>query len=253
MNGAESLVRTLVKGGVEVCFANPGTSEMHFVGALDRVEGMRCVLGLFEGVCSGAADGYYRMKDKPASTLLHLGPGLANAAANLHNAKKAGSGIVNIVGEHALYHIKYDTPLTADIEGIAKPFSHWVKTSPTSKTVAKDGAAAIQAARVAPGQIATLILPADTAWTEAEGVAETPETPQPQKPANEAVVAAAKALKSGQSSMLFIGGRALRARGPPLARKNAPQTPCQGAGAGRAARTQGGARTGPGPRPHLSL
>jgi len=121
MNGAESLVRTLVKGGVEVCFANPGTSEMHFVGALDRVEGMRCVLGLFEGVCSGAADGYYRMTDKPASTLLHLGPGLANAAANLHNAKKAGSGVVNIVGEHALYHIKYDTPLTADIEGIALP------------------------------------------------------------------------------------------------------------------------------------
>src|SRR5260221_221333 len=154
MNGAESLVRTLVKGGVEVCFANPGTSEMHFVGALDRVEGMRCVLGLFEGVCSGAADGYYRMKDKPASTLLHLGPGLANAAANLHNAKKAGSGIVNIVGEHALYHIKYDTPLTADIEGIARPFSHWVKTSPTAKTVATDGAARIQAARVAPGQIA---------------------------------------------------------------------------------------------------
>ncbi len=140
MNGAESLVRTLVKGGVEVCFANPGTSEMHFVGALDRVEGMRCVLGLFEGVCTGAADGYYRMTDKPASTLLHLGPGLANAAANLHNAKKAGSGVVNIVGEHALYHIKYDTPLTADIEGIARPFSHWVKTSPTSKTVAGDGA-----------------------------------------------------------------------------------------------------------------
>ena len=147
MNGAESLVRTLVKGGVEVCFANPGTSEMHFVGALDRVEGMRCVLGLFEGVCSGAADGYYRMTDKPASTLLHLGPGLANAAANLHNAKKAGSGVVNIVGEHALYHIKYDTPLTADIEGIARPFSHWVKTSPTSKTVAGDGALAIQATR----------------------------------------------------------------------------------------------------------
>src|SRR6185503_8244250 len=120
MNGAESLVRTLLKGGVEVCFANPGTSEMHFVGALDRVEGMRCVLGLFEGVCSGAADGYYRMTDTPASTLLHLGPGLANSAANLHNAKKAGSGIVNIVGEHALYHIKYDTPLTADIEGIAR-------------------------------------------------------------------------------------------------------------------------------------
>ena len=216
MNGAESLVRTLVKGGVEVCFANPGTSEMHFVGALDRVEGMRCVLGLFEGVCSGAADGYYRMTDKPASTLLHLGPGLANAAANLHNAKKAGSGVVNIVGEHALYHIKYDTPLTADIEGIARPFSHWVKTSPTSKTVAGDGALAIQAANVAPGQIATLILPADTAWGEAEGVADTPAAPAAEKPSKEAVVAAAKALKK-PNAMLFIGGRALRARGLALA------------------------------------
>src|SRR3954471_23068871 len=190
MNGAESLVRTLVKGGVDVCFANPGTSEMHFVGALDRVEGMRCVLGLFEGVCSGAADGYYRMTDTPACTLLHLGPGLANSAANLHNAKKAGSGIVNVVGEHALYHIQYDTPLTADIEGIARPFSHWVKTSPTSKTVASDGALAIQAARVAPGQIATLILPADTAWGEAEGVADTPDTPPAPKPQNADVVAA---------------------------------------------------------------
>src|SRR5579862_8208341 len=242
MNGAQSLVRTLVKGGVEVCFANPGTSEMHFVGALDRVEGMRCVLGLFEGVCSGAADGYYRMKDKPASTLLHLGPGLANAAANLHNAKKAGSGIVNIVGEHALYHIKYDTPLTADIEGIARPFSHWVKTSPTSKTVAKDGAAAIQAARVAPGQIATLILPADTAWTEADGAADTPETPQPQKPANEAVVATAKALKEGgASAMLFIGGRALRAKGLELAGKIALKTGCKVQAAGGTARIERGA------------
>ena len=241
MNGAESLVRTLLKGGVEVCFANPGTSEMHFVGALDRVEGMRCVLGLFEGVCSGAADGYYRMTDKPASTLLHLGPGLANAAANLHNAKKAGSGIVNIVGEHALYHIKYDTPLTADIEGIARPFSHWVKTSPTSKTVAADGALAIQAARVAPGQIATLILPADTAWGEADGVADTPDTPPPDKPGNDAVVAAAKALKHGNSALLFLGGRALRARGLELAGKIAAKTGCRIQGAGGTARIERGA------------
>src|SRR6185437_13234382 len=132
------------------------------------------------------------------------------------------SGVVNIVGEHALYHIKYDTPLTADIEGIARPFSHWVKTSPTAKTVAKDGAEAIQAARVAPGQVATLILPADTAWTEADGIADTPETPP-----NETVVAAAKALKSGQSSMLFLGGRALRARGLELAGKIAANTGCK--------------------------
>jgi acetolactate synthase-1/2/3 large subunit len=241
MNGAESLVRTLLKGGVDVCFANPGTSEMHFVGALDRVEGMRCVLGLFEGVCSGAADGYYRMTDRPASTLLHLGPGLANAAANLHNAKKAGSGIVNIVGEHALYHIQYDTPLTADIEGIARPFSHWVKTSPTSKTVAADGALAIQAARVAPGQIATLILPADTAWGEADGVADTPDTPPPPQPTQDAVIAAAKALRNGESAMLFLGGRALRARGLELAGKIAAKTGCRVQGAGGTARIERGA------------
>ena len=121
MNGAESLVRTLVGGGVNVCFANPGTSEMHFVAALDRVDGMRCVLGLFEGVVTGAADGYYRMSDKPAATLLHLGPGLANGLANIHNANKAASGMVNIVGDHATYHRQYDAPLTSDIEGLARP------------------------------------------------------------------------------------------------------------------------------------
>src|SRR5918999_524013 len=129
MNGAESLVETLVSTGVEVCFTNPGTSEMHFVAALDRVGGLRCVLGLFEGVATGAADGYGRMAEKPASTLLHLGPGLANGLANLHNAKKANSPVVNIVGEHATWHIQHDAPLTADIEGIARPVSHWVRTS----------------------------------------------------------------------------------------------------------------------------
>ena len=133
MNGAESLVRTLVAGGVDVCFTNPGTSEMHFVAALDRVEGMRCVLGLFEGVVTGAADGYFRMKGTPASTLLHLGPGLANGLANLHNAKKARSGIVNIVGQHATYHIALNAPLTSDIEGLARPMSDWVRTSPNAK------------------------------------------------------------------------------------------------------------------------
>ena len=172
MNGAESLVRTLVAGGVDVCFSNPGTSEMHFVAALDRVEGMRCVLGLFEGVVTGAADGYFRMKGTPASTLLHLGPGLANGLANLHNAKKANSGIVNIVGQHATYHIGYNAPLTSDIEGLARPMSAWVRTSPDAKSVAADGAAAIAAAKSSPPQIATLILPADTAWNEADGIAE---------------------------------------------------------------------------------
>ena len=179
MNGAESLVRTLVAGGVNVCFANPGTSEMHFVAALDQVDGMRCVLGLFEGVVTGAADGYYRMAGKPASTLLHLGPGLANGLANLHNARKAGSGIVNIVGEHATYHIKHDAPLTSDIEGFARPVSHWVKTLARLRaTVAQRRRRRPSKRRaLAPGQIATLILPADTAWNEADGAADTPATP----------------------------------------------------------------------------
>src|SRR5271154_865608 len=135
MNGAESLVRTLVGGGVDVCFANPGTSEMHFVAALDRVEGMRCVLGLFEGVVTGAADGYARMSEQPAATLLHLGPGLANGLANIHNANKASS------------HRKNDAPLTSDIEGLARPSSHWVKPSPDARSIAADGAAAIAASR----------------------------------------------------------------------------------------------------------
>src|SRR5215475_7783030 len=150
MNGAESLVRTLIVGGVNVCFTNPGTSEMHFVAALDKVPGMRCVLGLFEGVVTGAADGYYRMLQRPAATLLHLGPGLANGLANLHNAKKANSGIVNIVGEHATYHIAHNAPLTSDIEGLARPMSAWVRTSPDAKSVAADGAAAIAAAKSSP-------------------------------------------------------------------------------------------------------
>src|SRR4030088_1582174 len=152
MNGAESLVRTLVAGGVNVCFTNPGTSEMHFVAALDKVEGIRCILGLFEGVVTGAAEGCWRLAARPAATLLPLGPGLGNGLANLHNARKASSGIVNIVGEHATYHIKHDAPLTSDIEGIARPVSAWVRTSPNARAVAADGAAAIAAARTAPGQ-----------------------------------------------------------------------------------------------------
>ncbi len=226
MNGAESLVRTLIAGGVNVCFANPGTSEMHFVAALDKVPGMRCVLGLFEGVVTGAADGYYRMLGKPASTLLHLGPGLANGLANLHNAKKANSGIVNIVGEHATYHIAHDAPLTSDIEGVARPMSHWVKTSPSSTTIAADGALAIEAARVAPGQIATLILPADTAWGPAQGIAETKVPPALPKVSTEAVKAAAAMLRSGEKATLLMGGPCLRHRALELAGRISAKTGC---------------------------
>src|SRR3954447_12330276 len=197
MNGAESLVRTLVRGGVNVCFANPGTSEMHFVAALDRVDGMRWVLGLFEGVGTGAADGYYRMTDNPAATLLHLGPGLANGLANIHNANKAASGMVNIVGDHATYHRQFDAPLTSDIEGLARPSCHWVKTSPNAMGIAADGALAIEAARRPPGQIAALILPADTAWNEGSGPVPVPPAAKPAPPSPEAVREAAKVLHSG--------------------------------------------------------
>ena len=225
MNGAESLVRTLVAGKVDVCFANPGTSEMHFVAALDRVEGMRCVLGLFEGVVTGAADGYYRMKGTPASTLLHLGPGLANGLANLHNAKKANSGIVNIVGQHAVYHIEYNAPLTSDIEGLARPMSQWVRTSPDSKMIAKDGADAIAAAKNA--QIATLILPADTAWGEADGIAEVPLDNQRGSYSTQSVDAAAKVLKSGEPTLLLMTGGALTEHGLALAAQVAGKTGCK--------------------------
>ncbi len=132
MNGAESLIRTLAAGGVDTCFSNPGTSEIHVVAALDRIAEIRCVLGLFEGVVTGAADGYARMAEKPACTLLHLGPGLGNGLANLHNARRAQVPIVNLVGQHATSHLQYDTPLTSDIEGIARPYSKWVRTSAAS-------------------------------------------------------------------------------------------------------------------------
>jgi len=228
MNGAESLVRTLVAGGVDVCFANPGTSEMHFVAALDRVEGMRCVLGLFEGVVTGAADGYFRMKGTPASTLLHLGPGLANGLANLHNAKKANSGIVNIVGQHATYHIGYNAPLTSDIEGLARPMSAWVRTSPDAKSVSADGAAAIAAARSAPPQIATLILPADTAWNEADGIAEAPAESQRANYSAQAVDHAAKVLRNGGAeTLLLMTGSALTEKGLALAAQIAGKTGCK--------------------------
>lgn len=227
MNGAESLVRTLVASGVDVCFSNPGTSEMHFVAALDRVEGMRCVLGLFEGVVTGMADGYARMADKPASTLLHLGPGLGNGLANLHNAKKAFTPIVNIVGEHATYHVEHDAPLTADIEGIARPVSQWVKTSKSATDVARHGAEAVAASMGPPGGIATLILPADTAWNESDGPAE-PIAPAPRKgPDAAAVKEAAAALTSGAETLIHMTGAALRAETLELAGRIAAKTGCR--------------------------
>ena len=172
MNGADRLCDVLLANDVDVCFANPGTSEMHFVAALDRKPRMRCVLGLFEGVVTAAADGYARMADKPAATLLHLGPGLANGLANLHNARRAHTPMINVVGDHATYHLQHDAPLTSDIESLARPMSHWVRRIADAESVGPDTAAAYQAAMSLPG-IATLILPADAAWGE---VSDTPIT-----------------------------------------------------------------------------
>lgn len=223
MNGAESLVRTLVAGGVEVCFANPGTSEMHFVAALDSVPGIRCVLCLFEGGATGAADGYARMTGKPAGTLLHLGPGLGNGIANLHNARRARTPMVNIVGDHATHHLQYDSPLTSDIEGLARPVSAWVRTSRDAESVGADAAEAIAAARTPPGRIATLILPADTAWNEGGRIAQVPPVPPRPSISDAAIDQAARALRDGEA-MLLLGDVALRQRGLDLAGAIAAKT-----------------------------
>jgi len=212
MNGADALVDTLLAGGVDVCFANPGTSEMHFVAALDKRPAMRCVLGLFEGVVTGAADGYARMADKPAATLMHLGPGLANGLANVHNARRANSPMLNIVGDHATYHLAHDAPLTSDIETLARPMSHWVRTTKRAEDVSADAAAAIAEARRAPGRIATLILPADAAWNEAPSRIATPAPPAPRRKVDAAhIKAAVAAIRSGKRTTLMLSNVALRA------------------------------------------
>lgn len=213
MNGAQSLVQTLVNCGVEVCFGNPGTSEMHFVASLDSISGMRPVLCLFEGVATGAADGYGRMAGKPAAVLLHLGPGLANGLANLHNARRAATPIVNVVGDHATYHLQYDAPLTSDIVGFARPVSSWICESKSARTVGVDAARAVQAARAAPGGIATLILPADTAWTEASHAVEPLPYHGPQPVSEAAVADAAALLSNGKRTIILMRGRALRGDG----------------------------------------
>src|SRR4051794_7618822 len=211
MNGAHAVLQTLVANGVDTCFTNPGTSEMHFVAALDDFPGMRPILALFEGVATGAADGYGRMAGKPAATLLHLGPGLGNGLANLHNARRARTPIVNIVGDHATYHQALDAPLASDIVGVAHNVSRWVHESKGPETVGADVVAAINEARR--GGVATLILPADVSWS---GGAQ----PGPEAIAHvmfagyqDAVSAAVTALRSGEPAALLLGGKALRERG----------------------------------------
>ena len=211
MNGAQALIRTLVDSGVDVCFMNPGTSEMHFVAALDDVREMRGVLALFEGVATGAADGYARMADKPAAVLLHLGPGLGNGLANLHNARKGHTPVVNIVGDHATYHKQYDAQLESDIETVARNVSTWLRTSASVEEVAADAADAVAVASGPPSQIATLILPADVSWTEG-GTPAAPVAPAQPAPVDaDAVAAIAAVLQGDEPAALFVGGRACRA------------------------------------------
>jgi acetolactate synthase-1/2/3 large subunit len=224
MNGAESLVRTLLAGGVDTCFANPGTSEIHIVAALDKIPDMRCVLGLFEGVVTGAADGYARMKSKPACTLLHLGPGLGNGLANLHNASRAQVPIVNLVGQHPSYHIALDTPLTSDIEGIARPYSKWLRTSKAVSEVGTDTADAITASHTASGQIATLVVPADVAWSEGGSVSALTSLPREPMPAAKSIEQAASMLRSGLPSAILLNGNGLYGEGLAVAGRIAAAT-----------------------------
>jgi len=210
MNGAQSLMKTLADAGVDVCFSNPGTSEMHFVAALDQEPRMRAVLALFEGVATGAADGYARMAGKPAATLLHLGCGLGNGLANLHNARKGRVPVVNIVGDHATYHVRYDAQLQSDIETVARNVSTWVRTSGSTASLGRDAAEAITAAIGPPGQVATLILPADVSWSEG-GVAAAMPPSAPAPRADAAVIEAiAQCVRSGEPAAMLLGGRALR-------------------------------------------
>lgn len=228
MNGAESLIRTALAAGVEVCFANPGTTEMPLVSALDSIPGFRSVLGLFEGVCTGAADGYARMADKPALTLLHLGPGFANGIANLHNARRARSAVVNVIGDHATWHMPADAPLTSDIVSLANPVSGWVREVKSPTQIAQDTAEAIAAAGRSPGKVATLIVPADCQWSPAG------EPAKPIAPAvlpevvSSAVNKAADLLRThGANAGLFMGANATRDRGLKAAARIAAKTGCR--------------------------
>ncbi|VUZ26896.1 Putative acetolactate synthase large subunit IlvX [uncultured Comamonas sp.] len=228
MNGAHALIHTLADAGIEVCFTNPGTSEMHFVAALDAEPRIRAVLALFEGVATGAADGYARMADKPAATLLHLGCGLGNGLANLHNARKGKVPVVNIVGDHATTHTPYDAQLQSDIETVARNVSPgFVRTAQSTARLAQDAADAIAAARGLPGQVATLILPADVSWGEGAAPCSPPPPPQP-LPADAATLhTIAQHIQSGEKTALLLGPQALRERGLQAAARIAAHTGVQ--------------------------
>jgi acetolactate synthase-1/2/3 large subunit len=214
--GAEALVRTLIGAGVDTCFANPGTSEMHFVAALDRIPGIRCVLGLQENVVTGMADGYFRVTRRPAATLLHCGPGYANGIANLHNARRAGSGILNIVGDHAIPHVAHDSPLTADVDALVGATSDWHAFGTDPSRIGSDAARGLAAAGTGNGRIASLVLPADVSWGRggAAALPVAPDAPRPPDPL--AIGRAAQALRSGHRAMILLGTAAVAENLHPL-------------------------------------
>ena len=224
MNAADALLKTLVDNGLEVVFANPGTSEMHLVAAIDHYPQIRPVLGLFEGVVTGAADGYARMSGKAAANLLHLGPGLGNGFANIHNAKKARSPMINIVGDHATFHLKYDAPLTSDLDGLAKSSSDWVERVKSPEELPAGGSRAWQAAHNFPGQIATLIVPADCAWGETDKIGKILNSVGPSEIDNDVLREAYQALTDKSNCMLFLGGEFLDEQSVNMAAKIATKT-----------------------------
>lgn len=236
MNGAEAILRTARAAGVEACFANPGTTEMALVRALDGAPGIRAVLGLFEGVCTGAADGWARMRGAPALALLHLGPGLANGLANLHNARRARSPVVCLVGDHATWHRSADAPLASDIEALARTVSTWVRTAASPEHLARDAAEAMAAARSAPGGVATLVVPSDLAADPAPGPAEPVAPAPPVRVAVDRVERAARTLREGPSALL-LGGPGLGERG----QRAAARTGCRLLAEGFPARMERGA------------
>lgn len=231
MNGAQALIKTLADCGVDLCIANPGTSEMHLVQALDSTPQIKSVLALFEGVCTGAADGYARMTGKPAATLLHLGPGLANGIANLHNARRANSPMINLVGNHPNYHIGFDAPLTSNIEPLAENYSSWIKSCSSSETLAQDGAdaytATLRQTTGSDGQIATLIMGADAAWGESTGPVMPNTVPQRSKVDEQCIEKVATLLNKDSRSMLLLEHHATEPDALSFASKIASKTGCR--------------------------
>ena len=229
MNGAESLVKALAREGVEVCFANPGTSEMHLVNALDSQAKIRSVLCLFEGVCTGAADGYGRMTGKPAATLLHLGPGLANGIANLHNARRAFSPIINLVGDHADYHREHDAPLNSNITSLAGNVSSWIKSDSTAISLSSDAIQALNSAlnpKPCPdGQISTLIIPANATWEQGVESKESTELKERDQVSEEMLEGVAKQIDS--ECLILLGSDGLSVASRQAAGRISKRTKCR--------------------------